>query len=101
MNWRQYFKILFVTCSDFTYLLRKEKCKNYGHTPILQALATVPVRVPVTEPGTGLGTGDRAWYRYRISLVVPDSGTGAKFSSGRVLVPKTYPESFRVISQKQ
>ena len=49
----------------------EEKCKYYGHTPILKALATVLVRVPVTEPGTGLGTGDRAWYRYRISLVVP------------------------------
>ena len=25
----------------------------------------------MTEPGTGSGTGDRAWYRYRIALVVP------------------------------
>ena len=40
------------------YLSRKEKCENYGHTPILQALATVPV--PVTESGTGTGYGDRA-----------------------------------------
>ena len=48
--------------------------------------------VPVTEPGTGTSsgdrawymfqTGDRAWYRYLISLVVP---VPAKFSSGRVL----------------
>ena len=33
------------------YLPRERKCENYGRTPILQALATVPV--PVTEPGTG------------------------------------------------
>ena len=47
------------------YLFSEDKCTHYGHTPILQALAAV--RVPVTEPGTG-------------------SDTGAKFSSGRVLV---------------
>ena len=58
-------KINYAVCPP----LREVKFKNYGHTPILQALATVPV--PVTEPGTGHGTGDRAWYRYRISLVVP------------------------------
>ena len=49
-------------------MLREEKCKNYGHTPILQApLATVPVQVPVTEPGTGSGTGTGFywWFRYR------------------------------------
>ena len=34
-----------------------KKYKNYGHTPILQALATVPV----TKPGTGPGTGEKAW----------------------------------------
>ena len=63
----------------YLYLLREEKCKNYSHTPILQASATVPVPVtepvpvwvPVIEPGTSLGTGDRAWYRFRIALVVP------------------------------
>ena len=44
-------------------------CKNYGYTPILQALATVPLLV--TEPGSGSSTGDRAhgtglhwWFRY-------------------------------------
>ena len=45
MDWRQYLKFRFITCSDFIYLLREEKCKNYGHTPILQALAPVPVSV--------------------------------------------------------
>ena len=44
--------------------------KNYVHTPILQALAEFSTgSVPVTEPGTGSGTGDRAWYR--IALVIP------------------------------
>ena len=43
----------------------------YSHLRHLQALATVPVRVLVTEPGTGSATG---------------SSTGEKFSSGRVLV---------------
>ena len=64
MNWRQYLKLWFITCSGFTYLSREEKCKNYGHTPILQALATDPV----TEPGTG----DRAWnrFRYRIEIII-------------------------------
>ena len=73
---------LFITCSDFTYLSREEKCENYGHTPILQALTTVTV--PVTEPGAGPGTGLHWWFRYRIALVVPvpvpdctgGSGTG-------------------------
>ena len=27
--------------------------------------------VPVAEHGTGSGTSDRAWYQFRISLVVP------------------------------
>ena len=47
-----------------------QKLWSYSH---FKALATVWVRVPVTEPG--IGAGDRAWYwfryRYRISLVVP------------------------------
>ena len=98
MTWQQHLKLLFITCSDFTYLSREEKCENYGHTPILQALTTVTV--PVTEPGAGPGTGLHWWFRYRIALVVPvpvpdctggsvpvpgctgGSGTGTKFSSG-------------------
>ena len=40
------------------------------------------------EPGTGLGTGARAWY-WSGMVPVPDftggSGTGAKFSSGQDL----------------
>ena len=52
MNWRQYSKLgklLFITCSDFTYFVREEKGKHYvhTHTPILQALATVSVPVPL------------------------------------------------------
>ena len=43
----------------FYLLFKEEKCENYGHAPILQALVTVPV--PVT--GTGTGSGDRAWNR--------------------------------------
>ena len=39
--------------------------------------------------GSGNGSGDRAWYRSQSMVRVPDftggSGTGAKFSSGRVL----------------
>ena len=34
-----------------------------------QRQSLVPARVSVTEPGTGSGIGDRAWYR--IALVVP------------------------------
>ena len=41
MNWRQYLKLRCIIGSAITYLLREEKCKKYGHTPILQALATV------------------------------------------------------------
>ena len=68
MNWWQYLKLWFITCSDFTYLLRGEKFKNSCHSPILHALAMVSV--PATEsytgsgaePGSGSGTCDRAWY---------------------------------------
>ena len=35
--------------------------RNYGRTPILQALASIPV--PVTEPGTGSGTGGEIRFR--------------------------------------
>ena len=48
-----------------------KSAKNYGHTSISQALATVPVAV--TEPGTG-------------TRFTGGSSTGKKFSSGRVLV---------------
>ena len=34
---------LIYNCSDFINLSREEKCENYGQTPILQALAPVPV----------------------------------------------------------
>ena len=51
-------------------------------TSILQVLATVPV--PVTE----LGTGDRAWALVPVPVAEPGtgSGTGARFSSGLVLI---------------
>ena len=63
-----------IYCLQRFYLLREEKCANYG-----QSL----VPVPVTESGTGTGL-------YWCS----GSGTGAKFSSGRVLVCTTlsFPE---------
>ena len=58
----------------YKYCVNTIRGKNYGHTPILQALATVPV--PVTEPGTGSGTSKRPWYRYRFNS---GPGTDAKF----------------------
>ena len=53
-----------------------------------------------TGSGNGSVTGDRAWFRfeYRSQSLVPDctggsgTGTGAKFSSGRVL-PTTWVNS--------
>ena len=53
----------------FDLLVKVGKVQNYGKTPILQALATV--LVPVTEPGTGPATGDRAWYRIALVVLVP------------------------------
>ena len=43
------------TCSDFYLLVKGGLVRNYGRTPILQALTPVPV----TEPGTSPGTGSR------------------------------------------
>ena len=78
MNWRQYLKLLFIACKRFYLLFRCKKMVK-SHIRHLQALTTVPVREPVTEPGT------------QVPVPVPDftggsgSGTGAKFRSGRVL----------------
>ena len=67
---------MIITCRDFIYLSREWKCEEYGCTPILQALALVPVlvtepgtRVPVPHTGTSSG-----------------SGTVGKFGCGRVLI---------------
>ena len=74
MNWRQttVLETMIYYLKRF-YLLVKGG-EHYGHTPILQTLATVQSLVPVTESSTGSGTGDRARYRfryrYRIALVI-------------------------------
>ena len=64
MNWQQ---SVLETFSDSTYLSKEEKCKNYGHTRILQALAPIPV----TE--SSIGSSDSTWV---------GSGTGSSTGPG-------------------